>query len=353
MQKNKSRQVLGFALSYLAFFIMISFVVTCCTLIFLSGMKIDEEAIRDRAPKAFANIFILTMIFTVVFMGLRYLLFSRKADKIVDASEKIKAGDYSVRLFKETGISYPQNEMDLIYKAFNEMARELESTESLQTDFISNVSHEMKTPLAVIQNYCTLLEESNPDERTRLEYLGIIKENIHRVTELVTNILKLNKLENQKGTVEKKTFDLGESVASCLLGFEQIWEEKSINLDTDIEDEVYVESDRELLSLVWNNLLSNAFKFTPDGGTVRVTCRKIGRMVEVAVQDTGCGIKAENGSRIFEKFYQGDTSHKTQGNGLGLALVKKVVDLVGGEISVASEEGKGSTFTFSMEKKDE
>ena len=167
---------------------------------------------------------------------------------------------------------------------------------------------------------------------------------------MVTNILKLNKLENQQIFPHAEKYDLGEQLCEALLQYENVWERENIEIETDIAEDVQVCADQELLSLVWNNLLSNAFKFTPAGGTVSLTLISTEHHAIVKVQDTGCGMSAETGAHIFEKFYQGDTSHATRGNGLGLALVKRVVDIVHGEISVESELGKGTTFTVKIRR---
>ena len=177
------------------------------------------------------------------------------------------------------------------------------------------------------------------------EYATAISEASRKLAQLITNILKLNKLENQQIFPQTEEFDLGEQLCACLLQFEDAWESKELNIETEIEEDVRIRSDGELLSLVWNNLISNAVKFTPRGGTVGVCLKTQGDYVVVSVSDTGCGMTPEVGKHIFEKFFQGDTSHATQGNGLGLALVKRVVDILNGEIRVQSVLGKGSTFT--------
>lgn len=203
-----------------------------------------------------------------------------------------------------------------------------------------------------MQNYGTMLQSPNLPEERRLEYAKAITESSRRLADLITNILKLNKLENQQIYPQWQTYNLGEQICECLLNFENIWEKKEIDIDTDIEEEVFIDSDAELLTLVWNNLFSNAMKFTEPGGCVSVSLKSDGGFAVVQVSDTGCGISQEVGSHIFEKFYQGDTSRSTQGNGLGLALVKRVVDIVDGDISVQSEVGKGSTFTVRIRRKE-
>jgi signal transduction histidine kinase len=166
----------------------------------------------------------------------------------------------------------------------------------------------------------------------------------------MTNILKLNRLENQQIYPTPTTFDLGEQLCECLLNYESVWEKKNIEIETNIEDDVKISADAELLSLVWNNLFSNAFKFTEECGRVTLTLTTNEKYAIVKIADTGCGINAEVGAHIFEKFYQGDTSHATQGNGLGLALVKRVIDIMQGEIEVESAVGIGTTFTVKVRK---
>jgi signal transduction histidine kinase len=167
---------------------------------------------------------------------------------------------------------------------------------------------------------------------------------------MMTNILKLNRLENQQIYPNLTTFDLGEQLCECLLQYEGTWERKNIEIETDIAEGVLVCADAELLSLVWSNLFSNAFKFTEDGGRVTLALTADEAYATVRVADTGCGMSAEVGAHIFEKFYQGDTSHATQGNGLGLPLVKRVVDIMQGEIGVESAVGVGTTFTVKIRR---
>ena len=188
------------------------------------------------------------------------------------------------------------------------------------------------------------------DERG--EYAGVIRDAAIRLSDMMTNILKLNKLENQQMFPTPEIFDLSEQLRECILQYEGVWESKGIELVTDIEDGVTVCSDSELFSLVWSNLLSNAFKFTESGGKVEVHLFSDVEYVNVIIRDNGCGMSADVGEHMFEKFYQGDTSRATQGNGLGLALVKRVVDITKSEISVESAVGRGSSFTVRIRRTD-
>jgi signal transduction histidine kinase len=208
----------------------------------------------------------------------------------------------------------------------------------------------MKTPLAVMQNYGTLLQTPNLSNEKRLEYAQGINDASRRISEMITNILKLNRLENQQIFPETKKYNLGEQLCECLLNFENVWENKNIEIETDIEEGVLIEADSELLSLVWNNLFSNAFKFTEKGGTVSLLQSSDDEFITVKIKDTGCGFNDDTKKHIFDKFYQGDTSHAEDGNGLGLALVQKIAERNGYLITVESEVSKGTEFIVKLKK---
>ncbi len=356
MSGNSKTGRLLFALrSYVSFFLLMSFVITCCMILFLKTLQqtldisFTEANIRSAAVLTFGNVLFLSLLCTVIDGVRRRFMVDRPVRRIVQGAEKLMQGDFSARIEPYHGID-DRSGFDTIIDYFNRMAEELSGVETLRTDFIANVSHELKTPLAVMQNYGTMLQSPGLTEAQRMEYAKAITEQSRRLADLITNILKLNRLENQQIYPAAKRYNLGEQLAECLLNFESTWEKKDIDIETDIEEEVFVESDDELLSLVWNNLFSNALKFTEDHGTVSVTLKTEGDYAAVRVTDTGCGISPETGKHIFEKFYQGDTSHATQGNGLGLALVKRVADIAGGDIAVESEVGKGSTFTVKIRR---
>ena len=334
---------------YVLIFVAVCFVTTASIMVFLSNADADipVETITFRARLTFINVFVMALFLTLVIGISRKIKIERPIKHILEATDRISAGDFSVRIPKRKGLRLG-NEVDVIIENINSMAAELSSVETLRTDFISNVSHELKTPLAVIQNYATMLQDAALSADARIDYARHITEASRCLTSLITNILKLNKLENQQIFPATADFNLSEQLAECLLDFEPVWEEKQIELSADIADGVRVQSDAELLSLVWHNLFSNAFKFTPAGGTVSITLAAGDGGTVVRVADTGCGMSAETGRHIFEKFYQGDTSHASQGNGLGLALVKRVIDILGAEISVTSELGKGSAFTVTL-----
>lgn len=343
MKKKNGRSKSLSWVGAISFFVLIAFIMQMAILCydFITQKTSNVSLI---AILILIEVIILATFCTIFDWIRRKIMVDRPTKKILEATEKIAEGDFSVRLkIKHEYGKY--NEYDLIMANLNKMAIELEKNEVLKTDFISNVSHEIKTPLAVIQNYAMLLEDESLDSETRKTYSKTLIGASKRITDLITNILKLNKLENQEIQEKHEAFNLTDSLAESVVAFESIIEDKNIELNCDF-DEVSVFSSKSLLEIVWNNLISNAIKFTPNGGKIDVLLKQKDKNVEVSVKDTGLGMTSEVGARIFEKFYQGDTSHASAGNGLGLALVKKVIDILGGEILVQSEIGKGSTFTI-------
>lgn len=206
----------------------------------------------------------------------------------------------------------------------------------------------MKTPISVIKNYAQLLQAGKALGKQEREYAKGIEDAASRLSALISNILKMNKLEHQRITLETEEYDVCRQLCESVLLFEEAMEEKEIALEADIEDAAMIKADADLMELVWNNLLSNAVKFTEPGGSIAVRQTSDESHIRVSVSDTGCGIVKGSINHIFDKFYQGDTSHSTEGNGLGLAMVKRVLELMDGEIQIISEEGKGSTFLVTL-----
>ena len=349
------RGILRLINHYCIFFLVVAFVITCCTMLFVStlertlGITLTEDNIKTAAKITFLNVVLISIIFTLVDTIRRRFTVERPIKQLTNAAEKIIQGDFSVRLKHQSNLG-ADSAFKRVFECFNKIAEELGSVETLRTDFIANVSHEMKTPLGIIQNYGTLLQDPDLTEEQRIEYAKGVNDASRRMADMITNILKLNKLENRQIYPHAKVYDLSEQLCECILQYESIWESKSISIDTDIGEGVRIKADSELLSLVWNNLLSNAFKFTDKGGIVGILLQESEDHVTVMISDSGCGMSAEVGKHIFEKFYQGDTSHATEGNGLGLALVKKVVDVIQGEIKFESTVGVGTTVTVKLRK---
>ena len=344
-QRTLGERVMFNISRFVSFYLVVGLVTTSSVLLFCADMELQEELVRQNGPQTF----LWTLGMAVIACGLdalrRHIAVERPLKRIVDALERMGRGELDRRLdvrdFSEIGFRE-------ICCGIDRLARELESVETLKADFISNVSHELKTPLAVMKNYAVLLQDETLPPEQRREYAEAIEGTAARMAALVSNILKLNKLENQQIFPQVRCFDLGEQLAECLLQFETAWEERE--LECSLAEDIQVEADPELLSLVWSNLISNAVKFTDRGGKITVELTADGDWAVVRVTDTGCGMTPETGRHIFEKFYQGDTAHATAGNGLGLALVKRVVDITGGVITVSSTLGRGSTFTVRLKR---
>ena len=353
MKKKKSGKILLSVYQIVLIFIFVAFILSCNIMLFLNVFSLQndfafsEENIKDAAILTFWNVVFISVVFTVVDFVRRKIMVERPVKKILEATDRITQGDFSVRI-KADRVPFSLYEYDLIIENLNKMSQELSGIETLRADFVAGVSHELKTPLAVLQNYGTLLQSPDLPEEKRIEYAKAIVRTTSKFSDLITNILQLNKLENQSINPSASEFCLSEQLCECLLDFESSWESKEIEIETDIQSDVFIKSDEEKLALVWNNLFSNAIKFTDNGGKIKVSLKDNGDSVTVTVSDNGIGMNAETGKRIFEKFYQGDTSRATKGNGLGLALVKRVVDILNGDITVESAPGKGSTFTVTL-----
>ena len=317
------------------------------------GEAIDYRSVSvQRQIAIFCFWFIVAVAFTLCTNYQITVFYQKPIEDFSEAAHKVASGDFSVYLApNHTTDKFTQ--LDVLFMDFNKMVEELGSIETLKTDFFSNVSHEIKTPIAVIQNNAQLLKAEGLSEEKRMEYTDTILHATRRLSSLITNMLKLNKLEKQTIKPFPHPYDLCAQLCRCALQFEDVWERKEIAFEADIEERTVVEADEELLELVWTNLLSNAMKFTPPGGTVKLSQTLDEEGITVSVADNGCGMDESTKKRIFEKFYQGDTSHSTEGNGLGLALVKRILQLSDGSIEVTSAVGKGTVFTVRLPKPQE
>ena len=266
-------------------------------------------------------------------------------EEISRATKAVAAGDFSVQLTSQM----PLEEFQEMVRNFNVMTKQLATTEMLRNDFIANVSHEFKTPLAAIEGYTTLLQKKGLSEEKRMEYTARILYNTKRLSTLTGNILLLSKLENQEIGIQKENYSLDEQLREIILLFEEQWTEKNLELDIDLDGADYTGS-KELLAQVWQNILENAIKFAPQDGQVQVLLRADASCVKISITDNGAGMDEETRKRVFEKFYQADSSRASSGNGLGLTLAKRIVDLHDGEIAIYSKEGRGSTFTVTLPK---
>ncbi len=276
------------------------------------------------------------------FFGKYYL---RPLKQLIRATKQVKTGDFKVQIEHKAG--EPISEMGQLIDSFNEMTRELDGIEMFRKDFINNFSHEFKTPIVSIRGFARELEKGDLDEDTRREYAAIISQESDRLAKLSTSVLELTKLENQQIITDKAVLDLDEQLRRCILSQEQVWSQKGIDLIPELEP-VQIFANEEILWHIWSNLLSNALKFTPEGGIVRVTLRQKDRCAVVSFADTGEGMSEEVKAHIFEKFYQGDPSHHTKGYGVGLTMAARAVSLCRGKIDVESHLGEGSIFTVTL-----
>ena len=323
------------------FFIWTTVVIETAVLIYDAVASRTQDR-RWIALIMFAVIVVLSAICTLIDAIRRRVMVDKPVGKILEATTKIARGDFDQQIqLEDTPIR--QKELDEIADKINVMARELRKAEVLNNDFVSNVSHEMKTPLAVMSSYAKWLTDDKIKEEDKRRCVEKIISSVDKLTGLVNNVLQLSKLEHQELEVENKEYYLTAQLERIIAEYEPNIADKGLELECELE-EMHIISNDSLLELVWNNLLSNALKFT-ENGFIKVKLGRSGDCAVVKISDSGCGISPQDGERIFDKFYQCDRSHSVNGNGLGLAMVKQVIDIVGGKISVDSQVGVGTTFT--------
>lgn len=267
--------------------------------------------------------------------------------ELVKATKKVANGDFNTTLPIGWTEKHTVTELRELIMDFNEMTEELRNTEIFRNDFISNFSHEFKTPLASIRGFARQLCEGDLTPEQQHEFSKIILDETEFLSVLSQNTLLLTGLENKDIISDKTLFSLDEQLRDCMIRLEPQWSEKNLEIEMDL-DEISFFWNEKLLSHIWNNLFDNAVKFSPSEGKINVSCKADGEIITVSVTDNGCGIPEESIPHIFEKFYQADISHAAKGNGLGLPLVKKIVELCEGDISVVSEIGKGTEFIVTL-----
>ncbi|MGC6174607.1 HAMP domain-containing sensor histidine kinase [Lacrimispora sp. 38-1] len=347
MKKNekkafKRRQLINRIFIFIPALFFFAFITT--VQFFILGNYLDYKNITK---VHITMIILFWLLCSFVFTYVTYRQINQWYDKpmkaFAKATNRVANGDFSVYV-EPLHSADKMDYLDYMFLDFNKMVDELGSIETLKTDFISNVSHEIKTPIAVIQNYAEYLQKGNITENQRIEYAKTIEDTSKRLANLITNILKLNKLENQRIKPEVQRYDICRQLSECALQFEKIWENKNIEFEADLEDRAIIYADKSLMELVWNNLISNALKFTQSGGKVTLKQTSTEDSIIVAVCDTGCGMSENTIKHIFDKFYQGDSSHSKEGNGLGLALTLRILELHDSTIDVISMPDQGTTF---------
>lgn len=289
------------------------------------------------------QLIIFSLVIALIATRLMSKMFFDPIKELRLGMQKIADGKFDTRLETKSN----SEEIQELFAGFNMMANELEATEILQTDFVSNVSHEFKTPINAIEGYTMLLQSTENIDETENEYIEKILFNTRRLSSLVSNILLLSKLENQSIQTHREKYALDEQIREDILALESLWEPKDIEFDVDL-DAVRYYGNKNVLHHVWSNLLSNAIKFSPNGGTIKMRLFKENKKIVFLIEDNGPGLSEEAQKHLFDKFYQADTSHKEEGNGLGLALVKKILSLCDGEISAENMKDGGCRFTVTL-----
>ena len=289
------------------------------------------------------QLMVFSLIVAVVSTHYLSKMFFDPIRELCDGMRSIADGNFATRLKTKSS----STEIQEVFAGFNMMAQELSSTEILQTDFVSNVSHEFKTPINAIEGYTMLLQSTENIDEVENRYIEKILFNTRRLSSLVSNILILSKLENQSIPTNREQYGLDEQIREDILALESAWEPKNLEFDVDLDTVLY-RGNKNIMHHVWSNLLGNAVKFSPDGGTVKIRLQEKEGQVLFSVEDQGPGLSEEAEKHLFDKFYQADTSHKEQGNGLGLALVKKILTLCNGEIVPENVPGGGCRFTVTL-----
>ena len=345
MRDNTTKKLFKERLSLIAVLVVMIFVILFVSS-FIAGVVSYLLVTRHVFPVSPHNMLEAAAIYMAVvslligtilarFIGARFL---RKIHALADATKQVALGNFDVRM--EVGGA---REIDVISNSFNDMVKELSNTETLRSDFVNNISHEFKTPVSSIRGFARRLKKNSLSEKQRNEYLDIIISESERLTHLSSKILLLSSLENTEILFEKTLYPLDEQLRRTVLLMEPQLKKKKLEVDITLES-VSITANEEMMSELWINLLSNAIKFSPEGETITVCLTKTDGIAEVIVSDNGVGISDENKKYIFDKFYQGDKSRSTEGNGLGLPLAKRIVEIEKGEIMVDSKSEKGAAF---------
>lgn len=303
---------------------------------------IFNSAIFEHIGKSLRTALLLSMLITIALVLIVLKQIVKPMKRLTEATKQVAVGNFDVQVKQTTN-----DEVGILVMNFNKMTQELKNNEYLKKDFVSSVSHEFKTPIASISGFAKIIQSNGIDDRTRREYIQIIIDETERLSKLSSNLLRLSSLENQAIIEKTHRFSLDEQIRRVILLLEQNWSFKDLELDLDLEA-LDFQGDEEMLQQVWINLIDNAIKFSEPYGILSIKVYSINQSAIVEIGDSGKGMDARTVARIFEKFYQGDVAHKTDGNGLGLSIVKRIVDLYEGEIACSSILGHGTTFTIKL-----
>lgn len=335
--KSSKNKFILMGTALFSFLILLGFAVLSLVILYILKNKLGVSLYSLASIVVLILALILSVVITIiVFVAVR------KAQKLIFGLSRVAAGDYSAKITYRRGDVFAR-----VYKNFNKMTDELCSVKSMRDDFVHTFSHEIKTPLFSIQGFANLLLEGGLSEEEEQKFLKIISDEAGRLGTLADSILLLSKVENQQVLGEKAPLKLDCEITDCIIVLERQWDSKHIEIDSDLEP-ITINSDGAMLRQVWINLLSNAIKFTPEGGKISVSLKRKKDNAVICVRDTGCGIPKEDIPKIFDRYYRSPDAKLTEGNGLGLAICKRICTLAGGSISAESELGNGSTFTVEL-----
>ncbi len=332
-------------------FVMISFFVCVMAisgfLTYLIFWVLKYFEVYDISKRPSAFVVLLSLGASFILATVTAFIFSfwmlRPMDVLIKATQEVANGNFKVRISTKGC----HGEFKVLVRSFNDMIAELSGIEIFRKNFINIFSHEFKTPIISVKGFAEQLMREDLTEEERSEYRHFIVRESEKLTKLSTNVLLLSKLESQEIVAEKVEYRLDEQIRNCILMFQKQWEEKGLELDLRLEP-VHYYGNREILRLLWNNLISNAIKFSRQGGKMLICCRMSENSVEVSVSDNGVGMSEEVKTHIFETFYRGENKQLVNGSGLGLPIVKRIVELCEGTIQVKSEEGRGSVFLIML-----
>lgn len=344
--KAHSHIVLTVIFAILVFFILaITMLLVAAALVTMVHMGILDTSSTPNALLPIITIAITSILVgTIVAAAVSHIPL-KPLKMLIDGMKRLASGDYSARI-ELNGIATAREIAD----SFNTLASELQNTEMLRSDFVNNFSHEFKTPIVSIRGFAKLMQKKKLSEGQQSEYLAIIVDETTRLTDMATNVLNLTKIENQSILTEVTCYNLSEQIRKCILLLEKKWLQKRIQVVADF-GEHDINANEELLKQVWINLLDNAIKFSPEDGEVAIAIKEMDNNIAVLIKNNGTAISEQESKHIFDKFYQGDTSHAVQGTGIGLSVAKRIVELHKGDISAHSiHDPDETTFMVDLPK---
>ncbi|MBQ3668942.1 MAG: HAMP domain-containing histidine kinase [Clostridia bacterium] len=354
MNVSRDKRTRSNRLSLLVFFALLVFVILVLTLglsALILWLLIHTGVISsysDLSTSLMSVVLYMSLISLLIGTGLAFAISNiplKPVNNIINKLDSLAAGDFDVRIKLKKPFSNVSMAVD-IADSFNKMAEELSQTELLRSDFINNFSHEFKTPIVSIAGFAKLLKRGDLTPEQQRQYIDVIEEESLRLADMATNMMNLTRVENRQMLSDVHKYNLSEQIRSCVLLLAGKWESKRVEPDLDF-DEYEIDACEELLKQAWINLIDNAVKFSPEGGKVSIRISRDAGKLTVTVSNGGRGIRPENLTKVFDRFYQEDESHAGKGNGIGLAIVQKVVKLHGGDVKARSDNGI-TTFTVTL-----